>query len=253
MYSSPFRVLILGVGDAFTRHQFGSSALIEGPGGRVLLDCPDPIHRVLAEATALAGWKVEALDVHDVILTHLHGDHCNGLESLGFWQRFARLGGADAPRPRLHTSLHAAGRLWSRLAPAMDGSGFGDAPTRTLDDFYEVCLLEPSRPARIAGLRVECRFTRHPVPCLGLLVSDGRWTLGWSGDTPFEAEHLEWLGRADVIVHECNVGPAHTPIEALAALPAPLRARIRLIHLPDDFDPASTDMRPLRAGEVLQA
>lgn len=46
------RVFILGIGDAFTRLHFGSSALIEGPHGWVLLDCPDPIHRAIHEATS---------------------------------------------------------------------------------------------------------------------------------------------------------------------------------------------------------
>ncbi len=78
------RALILGIGDAFTRRHFSTSALVEAPGGRVLIDCPDLIHRVLHEATTQAGWSVDASGVDDVILTHLHGDHCNGLESFAF-------------------------------------------------------------------------------------------------------------------------------------------------------------------------
>ena len=49
------RVLVLGVGDAFTARSFGSSAVVEAPRGRVLVDCPDPIHRVLREAGETAG------------------------------------------------------------------------------------------------------------------------------------------------------------------------------------------------------
>lgn len=43
-------VLILGVGDAFTRTHYGSSALVRAPGGFLQIDCPDPIHRVIREA-----------------------------------------------------------------------------------------------------------------------------------------------------------------------------------------------------------
>ena len=155
------RVLILGVGDAFTRRHFGSSVLIEAPGGHVLIDCPDPIHRVLAEATAQAGWNVEATDINDVILTHLHGDHCNGLESFAFVHRIAA---ADSGPPRLHTSPLTAERLWERLAPAMDGAGFDGPPTRTLETFFDLHVMEPEQePARIAGLTVRCRYTSHPV------------------------------------------------------------------------------------------
>lgn len=103
----------------------------------------------------------------------------------------------------------------------------------------------------IAGLHVRCRLTTHPVPTVGLLITHGARTLGWSGDTSFERDHIDWLHDADVIVHEANDGPAHTMIEALNELPDDLRARMRLIHLPDDFDRSRTDIRPLDEGEVL--
>ncbi|MHC4101430.1 MAG: MBL fold metallo-hydrolase [Planctomycetota bacterium] len=237
------RVLILGVGDAFTRLHYGSSAVIDGPGGYVLLDCPDLIHRALFEATSRAGWPIDAWNINDILLTHLHGDHCNGLESFGFARRTEGTvsgAGNDHPRPRIHTSGVVAGRLWERLAPAMDAAATG-AP-RSLDHFYEVRVLEPGTTATVGGLSVECRFTQHPVPTLGLLVSDGAATLGWSSDTPFDEAHIQWLSRADVIVHECNQPPVHTPIESLNALPPELTAKIRLIHLPDDFDRSSTAM-----------
>ena len=244
------RVLILGVGDAFTRLHFGSSALIEGPEGHVLLDCPDLVHRALHEATNRAGWNVNVLDVHDILLTHLHGDHCNGLESFGFAHRIHRIKtGASAP-PRLHTSRPTGERLWERLAPAMDAAASADP--RTIDHYFDLRLVEPQTPARVGGLEVQCRFTRHPVPTVGLLISDGATTLGWSGDTSFDPEHIDWLSRADVIVHECNVGPVHTPLEQLEGLAEDVRRRIRLIHLPDDFDPSTTTLAALEEGDVLE-
>ncbi len=247
------RVLILGVGDAFTKAHFSTSALIEAPGGHVLLDCPDLIHRVIHEGTAQAGWSVDSLEIHDVLLTHLHGDHCNGLESLVFAHRYLpRPAGAPTPtaRLRVHTSRPVADRLWDRLAPAMDGADRGTP--RTAEDFFHLRILEPETEASVAGLTIRCRFTTHPIPTIGLLISDGQWTLGWSGDTGFERAHIDWLGQSDLIVHESNLGASHTPIESLNALPGDLRARMSLIHLPDDFDPSTTDMRMLREGDVLE-
>ncbi len=245
------RVLVLGVGDAFTRLHFGTSALLEGPDGFVLLDCPDLVHRALHEASARAGWKVDAMGISDILLTHLHGDHCNGLESFGFAHAYPRSGAAPADtRPRIHTSRPVADRLWERLAPAMDEAG--SAKPRTLDDYYDLRILEPGTTATIAGLEVQCRFTQHPIPTIGLLISDGDKTLGWSGDTLFEQAHIEWLSGADVIVHEANRGHAHTSVEDLNTLPAELQRKIRLVHIFDDFDQAATKMTPLREGEVLE-
>lgn len=246
------RVLILGTGNAFTRRHFGSSALIEAPEGHVLLDCPDPIHRVLHEATAEHGWEVDALAIDDIVVTHLHGDHSNGLESFGFSRRIARLRDDGGPSiPRVHTSQPAADRLWSKLAPAMDAPTADGTPSR-LEDFFDVRVLSTEHPNQVAGLTVECRFTGHPIPTIGLLVSDGSATLGWSSDTPFDDAHIEWLSRADLIVHESNHGRAHTAIEKLEGLPAEIRARMCLIHTADDFDSSATSLRVLQDGELLE-
>jgi ribonuclease BN (tRNA processing enzyme) len=244
------RVLILGVGDAFSRRGFGSSALIEAPDGYVLLDCPDPIHRILHEATERASWNVDAARIDDVLLTHLHGDHCNGLESFGFARTIARMRSPELQIPRVFTNRSAAERLWERLAPAMELQTWLGRPA-VLGDYFELQPLDPDREVKISGLRVRCRMTEHPVPTSGFLISDGTWTLGWSGDTPFDRAHIDWLAEADLIVHESCVGPVHTPIDSLNALPRELRARLRLVHVPDDFDAAASDLLPLGAGEVL--
>jgi len=251
-------VLILGVGDAFTARYFGSSALVRSSDGAcVLIDCPDLIHRALREAADEAGWSVDLNSIDDILLTHLHGDHSNGLESFGFWRRLARetppetrAGAGPSTAPRLWATLPVGARVWQKLAPAMDGP-FLSAKTSQLADFFDLRRLEPGRAVTVGGMQVECRYTGHPVPTVGLRITDGSATLGWSSDTPFERAHIDWLAEADLIIHETNLGSAHTPIERLNELPDDIRGRMRLIHILDDFDPRCTDIHPLRQGEVL--
>ena len=248
------QTLILGIGDAFSRLHYGSSAAIRAPEGVVLIDCPDPIHRVLHEAGEKAGgdWRgLRAERVTDILLTHLHGDHSNGLESFAFYRRLLRLkaeaNGEALPKPRLWTSVPAAEKLWQKLAPAM--AGFLG---RTLDEFFDVRVLVPGEVAQVAGLKVECRVTTHPLHCLGFVIAhpDGA-TLGWSGDTGFERAHVDWLSRAQTVVHECNAPPAHTDIHELAALPEAVKRKLRLLHLPDGYDAAPFGLRALVEGEVI--
>ncbi len=244
------QVLILGIGNAFTKRHFNTSALIRVGASHVLLDCPAPINRVLHDAITINNWEVGLESIDNIIITHLHGDHCSGLEAFGFWNYYYSKSHNKSSLPCIHTNQLAADRLWERFAPAMDRSN-SDNPA-TLSDYYDLKILTPDTESQIGSLNVKCRFTGHPVPTVGLLINDGSATLGWSSDTPYDEDHIKWLECADLIVHESGPAPSHTPIEHLNSLPDELRAKMRLIHLDDDFDVSSTDIRPLQEGEVLE-
>lgn len=237
--------VVLGTGDAFSSAHFGSSAVILAPEGHVMIDAPDAVMRALALASARSGLRLGPGTIDDILVTHIHGDHVNGLEAFGFW-RWLEWRRTGRQLPRLHTTNQVADRLWQRLAPAMDQGG-----TATLSDYFELRVLPKSSSARIAGLEVRHRMGRHTVPSCGFLLSDGRRTLGWSGDTTWDPGHVEWLSEADFVVHETSPAPAHTPVEYLNALPPDLRAKMALIHMPDDFDTSSTSIRLLTDGELI--
>jgi len=118
------------------------------------------------------GLGADVSSIDDIILTHLHGDHSNGLESFGFARAIARLNGSPRPRPRLHAARAVLDRVWQKLAPAMDGP-MARAAGSTLEDFFEPRELPPDAEAEIAGLRVRRRPTGHSIPTIGLLIADG--------------------------------------------------------------------------------
>ncbi len=79
--------------------------------------------------------------------------------------------------------------------------------------------------------------------------------LGFSADTAYDPGLIDWLCSAHLIVHEATSmahSGVHTPYEKLSALPEALRSRMRLTHLPDDFDAASSVIEPLRQGQVYE-
>ena len=239
------RAIIVGVGSAISDRNYGSSAAIQTANGLVLIDCPDSVLRALRDASAKCGIPLDPMSITDILVTHLHGDHVNGLEILG-WKRWIAHQSGRSAKPTIHAVESVARRLWERLAPAMDQNGHAQ-----LSDYFGLNILVEGVPTSIAGLQVETRLAEHLIPCSGFRISRGGATLGWSGDTRFSPSHIDWLSSADVIVHETSESRVHTPISCLNALAPELRRKMRLIHMEDNFDQAVTDIVPLTEGEVL--
>lgn len=239
------RAVIIGTGSALSERFYGSSAAILTNTGLVLIDCSDSILRALVDASSTSGIHLDPMRITDILVTHLHGDHVNGLETIGWKHWIARQSTGGFP-PRIHTIDRVAQRLWERLAPSMDQNG-----TATFADYFSLNILQVGNRTQIADLQVEARPAEHLIPCCGFRVSRGGAMLGWSGDTRFEPSHIDWLSSADVIVHETSESRVHTPIACLNSLAPALRAKIRLIHMDDAFDQATTDIAVLTEGQVL--
>jgi ribonuclease BN (tRNA processing enzyme) len=244
---SGLRVVVLGVGDAFSALSYSSCLALEADGAWLLIDCPHPIRKVLREGSAAAGVPLDVEQFTAVALTHLHGDHSSGLEGLGFFSHFV----LNRPAPLLvHPAVAAS--LWTgHLAGSMEWAVLqpGEPPVhRKLEDFFDLIPLTETRPVQIGPFTVACRRTVHSIPTTALQIRAGGRCLGYSADTAFDPGLVAWLSEADLIIHETNLGPVHTPYERLAGLPADLRSRMRLIHYPDDFDLAASVIEPLRQG-----
>jgi ribonuclease BN (tRNA processing enzyme) len=244
------RALCLGVGDAFSARWYSSSLALECDGTWLLVDCAHPIRKVLREAGQAAGLALDVDQFAAVLLTHLHADHSSGLEGWGFYSYFA------LKRPAVVlTHPLVAERLWHRhLAAGMETllfePGAAEVPM-SLADYFDVRPLDDATPTPFGPFAIECRRTIHATPTFAMRIRAGGRTLGLSADTAYDPALIAWLSESDLIVHETNVG-IHTPYERLAALPADLRRRMRLIHYPDDFDLAASVIEPLVPGRIYE-
>jgi ribonuclease BN (tRNA processing enzyme) len=244
---SGLSLLPLGVGDAFSGRYYSSCLALHADGAWLLIDCPHPIRKLMREASASAGVNLDTAQVTAVVLTHLHADHCSGLEGLGFFSRFTLQRRAVLlAHPAVSARLWA-GHLAAGMEVALQGPGV-PAIERTLDDFFDVRMLACEEEVSVGPFRLRCRLTNHSVPTTALRVEAAGRTLGYSADTAFAPDLIAWLADADLIVHETNPGFLHTPYEQLAALPQGLRTRMKLIHYPDHFDLDSSVIEPLRQG-----
>jgi ribonuclease BN (tRNA processing enzyme) len=238
-------LLPLGVGDAFSARRYSTCFALQARGRWLLVDCPHPIRKMMHEASERSGLALDADQVDAVALTHLHADHASGLESLGFFCHFVL-------QHRLRIAAHpeVTRRLWDgHLAAGMEQLviGGGAAVRRELDDFFEMIPLAEDRRVAVGPFQIECRRTQHHLPTTAFRIAAGGRRFACSADTSFDPELVGWLAEADLFVHEAGYG-VHTPVDRLAELPAAVRARMRLAHLPDALDVASSGIEPLEEG-----
>ena len=245
---SGLRLLALGCGDAFSDRWYSSCFALEAEGTWLLVDCPHPIRKILKEAGDSAGLALDVGDFAGLALTHNHADHASGVEGWAFYSAYhLRRKAVLAAHPLVSKPL------WDRhLAETMSPSAPPDAPDDVNRAYYfDVRDLDESAAVEVGPFRIECRRTCHPVPTFALRIRAGGRSIAHSADTTFDPDLIAWLSTADLVIHETN-SPPHTPYEKLAALPEAARAKMRLIHYPDDFDLEASAIEPLRQGRLYE-
>ncbi len=244
------RFIPLGVGDAFSRRFYSFCVAVEHDGCWLLVDCPHPIRKMMAEAREKSGVDLDVKDIEAVVLTHLHADHSSGLEGFGFYAR-----GALGKKTRVAAHPTVLQNLWSgRLAVGMGLSRprpGAELEERTFEDFFLATALDFDAPVSVGPFSVECRPTVHHLPTTALRISAGGKTLSISSDTTFDEDLIEWLSQGDIVLHETGPG-MHAPYEKLLALPAKIRDKIRIIHCSDEFRDTNPRIELIEQGKIFE-
>jgi ribonuclease BN (tRNA processing enzyme) len=244
----PFEVIVLGVGDTFTTRHHTTALLLCCDGFALAVDCPDRYRSVLRVAAERTGRPLALESIDHVLITHVHGDHMNGLEGVAWYKHFA-----EGKRVRLLCSPEVRETIWdTRLSGSMSRLWNGsDYRSLGFDDYFEHVPLAWEGETVAGPFHIRAYRTKHHVPTSAILVEAGGARFGYSADTAFDPDLITFLAEADLVVHETNLGPAHTPYDALAALPEDLRRRMRLIHFPDEMEGMPTAIPMLNEGDVL--
>lgn len=237
-----FEVLMNGTGDAFSVERYGTNFLCEHESFVLAVDCPDSYRRSLVENEW--GFDVDGIDAF--FITHLHGDHVNGLEMVLAFSAFAL-----QRKLELWTTPDVAKDLWDRRLACSIGTMWDGTSHNKLElaAFANLHVVEWGVPTNIGPFRITTRQTIHHIPTAGFRLECEGASLGYACDTAFDREYVDWLADgAQLILHETSFGPAHTPLEALADLPADIRERLRVVHYPDGLE-APESLEFARQGE----
>jgi ribonuclease BN (tRNA processing enzyme) len=231
------KLLFLGSGSAHTvaADNFQSNMVLGlETGRRLLIDCGSDVR------WSLARQGLCHRDVTDVYISHLHADHIGGLEYIGFQTKFD----PQCERPRLYLESSLAGRLWQHSLSG--GMGVITEGETRLEDFFDVRVVQANRPFQWEGVQLEAVPTPHvsspqvSVHSHALAIERDGFRSFVTTDTQFNPSHLQaQYERADLIFHDCEIGPVHTKIhphyDDLRRLPPAVRAKMWLY----DYQPGA--------------
>jgi ribonuclease BN (tRNA processing enzyme) len=210
------QLTILGSGTAIpVADRFPAGYLLRFDGTHMMVDCgPGTLRRLAQAGTSLH-------DLHAVLLTHYHTDHCADLGPLLFALRSPTFAG----RPPLH--VHGAPGL-ARLVEKLTEAWPWLAPRG-----FELVLHEVTPGTfAVGGAEVTAVPIRHTAQSLGYRVTTAAGSVAFSGDAD-ECDELVDLARgADTFVCEAAT-PDGQKLEGhlTPALAARYAARARVARL----------------------
>lgn len=245
---SSLRILPLGKGNAFTREDFPTSFVILADEEKILFDCPSPLRRIMFEAQKKSGIELDIDDINHIFLSHLHADHSNGLEEVGYYKTKVM---GDYPA-KLYLLEENINPLWNNKLKAAMGP---DDDSKSLATYFDAVPLNYDQEYDFAfkngKAKIKITKTIHSLPCYAMLFEYKGKKVGFSADTEFSEKVMELLKPADVIIHDANNSANHTHVYELETLPEEIGNKIYLTHLTDGFDPSSTKMKVAEPGHLI--
>ncbi|MBW3624701.1 MAG: hypothetical protein KY468_14955 [Armatimonadetes bacterium] len=227
----------LGVGEAYSKGLGWVHFLLIVDGRKLFIDCPGRLQAMLDHNARRGELPVAWADYREILLTHLHRDHAEGLGEL-------IENGAVSPEDP--ATLYAPGWLFDDLRSHREKHWVVSAATirggnDELDRHYWMHALGTRHD--LGGFTVECMETRHGIRCVAYKFDFVGYKLGYSADTGMCPPLIEWLSECDFILHEVylheveedEMREMHTPLADLLELPEAFQKKTHLCHYSTDY------------------
>lgn len=228
------KIHFIGTGSAGTLKNFHTNFMLEQNGKYLLLDCG--AYAPLALDKAGFGYR----DINAMYISHLHGDHCYGVETIGFNTYF------DLPYRR-NIKLYANGLLipplWQKCLSASMESIQRETPS--LELYYQVFPVLTNDSFEWEGINFKPVQSVHImngygiVPSFGVMITlpDGI-KIYVTTDTQFApAQLMDFMKEADLVIADCECFPFKSGVHAnymdWRTFPADIKRKMKLTHYQD--------------------
>lgn len=223
----------LGTGSAFTLNNYQTNAILNHNYKNLLIDCGTDIRFSLRDS------KMSYKDIDAVYISHLHADHCGGLEYLGFCTYFD----SSCNRPLLYIDESLVDQLWNTLKAGM---GILDSKVASINDYFQVESIPSSNVFTWNSIQFNTVQANHVVNAFTTMYTYGlRWTTLIGNNILFTSDCncmpefplMEQYKNADIIFHDCStlyVSDVHTHFDDLKKLPDDIKHKMHLCHYHDN-------------------
>ncbi|MGF1792999.1 MBL fold metallo-hydrolase [Photobacterium profundum] len=215
---------MLGCGDAYDTNHTNASMLVTQGNFTLLIDCGPTVPQAFfakVKATKVDHSGIDENTIDAIYLTHAHPDHCLGLTTLVNWMK-----AQGRTKPLMIVGQR---KQWSIFNALLQ---FASWPHTSLN--FECEWIDSLTITHIGPWSAQTSPTIHAVDNLSLYLSNGQYSLFYSGDGRLTPEGEALAIKADAAFIECEYLLSHASHGAwqdISLLPFTTKTHCFLYHI----------------------